>query len=277
MATVKKLKKIEDDLFSALSKDITEDINLGEVVLRIGGKICKLSIVSDSESDTIVDNMKREYREKVSEKLSKIGELVNTRLQDYKNVIDSIRNELTRKESEYASKLINLVSMPDITWEHAKCGLSVVRGSGAGSLRWIARRTYNPRYIDRKPLKPAIVKKMTTPVIIVINTTHEKVTKVAVRKIGDLTPFMHYHHSGDGDCWGDWYPKATWESPYDIISIADDAIAVLENINTLSIGERSPRGLPRLDTVKRNISTKTVSVAADVTRSGEEISDIWSN
>jgi len=71
----------------------------------------------------------------------------------------------------------------------------------------------------------------------------------------DLLKHEHYHQN-DPDCWGDWKPgEEKFEGPNDAIRIARKAEALLEYINAHSIAKNSPRGLPRLSTVKNHLIT----------------------
>ena len=277
-----KLTEIRDDIFLKLSDISLEKTELENVTIRIGDSICQLKKISDSDSTDIIDEMRNEYKQKVSDKLKIVGVTINEKIAEYAGVINSLKSEYTRKERELDTKLKTLISMPDVTFEHAKRGLSVVKGESAGTLVWLVRRMYNPKFVDREPLKSAIVKKMLTPIIVCIRTSDNIVTNVSTRQLMGLGMFKHYHQNNP-DCWGSWSIPAEWKTPDDILTIADSAMAVLENINTLSMAIINPEKLPRRSTLMNNVIKNSES-AGPITpnthnvRIGDEpTSDVWAS
>ena len=255
------LIKIQDDITLKIGdlQNGSSDINLENITLRIGGHVCRLEKVEDIDISDNLTDIKNEYKQKVNERLSEVSTFVNEKMIEYKRAIDSIKSEYRRKENEVDERLKTLVSMPDVSLDHATKGLSISKGSsGAGSISWYVRRMFNPKFVDGKPLKETIVKKMITPIIIQIDTTGSRITRVSTRKFMDLRYFDHYHQSGP-DCWGNWKHPVTWETPDDIIAVADEAISVLENVNSMSLAMRAPAGLPRFTTLRRNIVDGEVS------------------
>jgi hypothetical protein len=96
---------------------------------------------------------------------------------------------------------------------------------------------------------------MISSIIFMITTEDKKVKGVSTRKPVGLDYFEHYHQSKP-DCWGKWSPKRDFNGPDDIIKIAKEAEAVLENINPRSLADRSPLALPRFATLERHLLNK---------------------
>lgn len=232
------------------STNLNMDKNLEEVTIRVGSKVLKFSKISE-ENISIQDEVRKEYENHLTQKLLEMSTRVKDKLDGAMNSILEIKNEYLKKERELKAKLSEVTTIPEITRDHARKGLFVCKGN-YGELSWFVRRVYNPKFVDYKPLNNRIIKKMITPILIEVRTKGEKVLGVSTRKLSNLDYFAHYHQIRP-DCWGDWKWRSTWERPEDIIAIADEATAVLENINTHSVATRSPSGLPRLRTLEKNI------------------------
>lgn len=259
------VEKMKKDVCKDIDSVDFEDISLDKVSIRIGGKLFNLSKVEDQDID-VEREIREEYRDKLTKILEDLKSVVIEKMDQSKEMVDVIRSDYENKEEELQKKINQIVSMPDINYEHARKGLSVVKGSAEGELLWLVRRVYWPKYVDRKPIKSLYIKKMITPIIVLINTVGEKVTSVTTRQIGNLDYFHHYHQSRP-DCWGNWSPPRSWSTPYDIIDIANQAVVVLENINSSSLATRTPRGLPRFNTLLRNVDHQSQVANVDDPRS----------
>ena len=201
------------------------------------------------------------------------------------DLVSSFKEEFDRKERLLKETLDKAAPMPHVTWQHAMRGLSVVKGDGRGELVWLVKRMYRPLTVDNNAIEPAYVKKLTSHIFIAVHTHDKKVTNVSTRKIVGLEYFPHYHQSNP-DCWGNWKYPSDWETPDDILKIAGDAEAVLENINTMSIARRAPAGLPRLETLRKHVTSvrgpsQSVTMTDAMTRegAGRQLSepDVWGN
>jgi hypothetical protein len=243
-----------------------DNIKSETVMLKIGSKMFNLTPLADTSVDSMEASIKEEYKTKIEKQLVKIRDRINEEKQESIETVKSFISEYDRKEKKLKELLAKSSPMPDVLWEHAVRGLSIVKGDSADSLVWLIRRVYNPKFVDRKPIDPIYVKKMITNIYIMINTTGNKITRVSTRYIKSLEYFSHYHQVRP-DCWGSWAPPATWTTPEDILSIADKAEAVLENINTMSIGNRAPALLPRLRTLTSHVlrNTTPTQTASPVT------------
>jgi len=264
-----RLRMLKESMISDVKAIDMKDVDLDEVSIRIGGRMFKLKKVEAADMD-IEKEIRKEYSKKLSEKLSNLGKAITDKMDEAMSLTNQIRAEAERKEAKLKKKLEDTNIMPDVTFDHAKKGLSVSKGY-RGEVYWYVRRVYWPKYVDRRPIKSSYVKKMITPIIIMVTTKGNKITGVSTRQIGTLEYFSHYHQSSP-DCWGQWHWINKWESPYDIIKTADDAISVLENINSNSLANRSPRGLPRWRTLQRNLEevreTSVETPRDNLTRSG---------
>lgn len=251
----KKIKELADTKLPEPSED-----EANTVILKAGNQFFKM--VAVTESSSIEDILREEYEarfEKEKKAMEVAGQEVISEFKAYANsILDQSREEIRVLKS----RLMNSAPMPEITYGHARAGLSVAKGND-GELMWLFRTVYSPQYLNihhiSHQIKPSLVKKMVTPIIILITTKNDTVVSVSTRTL-DLEAFRHYHRmrSGRGrdlgsDCWGAWKHSKTWKTADDILRIAKEAINVLTVINSDSIATNNPKGLPRFDTVRASI------------------------
>lgn len=253
------VKQNADNALKNMFQDIDsiniDDVKSEGVTIRVGKQIVKLEVVSDSPI-SIEDEIREEFRLKIKEKLQEIKVRLNTQIQSLVESTTQVKIEYERKERELKNKLRRAQPMPDIFLAQAERGLSVVKGERAEELIWLVQGVYWPKtYGDlarMKEIEPNYSKKMMTHIIFMIRTKGNTITKVSTHKPIGLAYFEHYHQQRP-DCWGSWQHPTRWERPDDIIKVAKDAEAVLENINPYSIATHNPRGLPRQSTVERHL------------------------
>lgn len=226
------------------------------MTIRIGGKVVKLEITE--EVSLPEDEIRAEYSAKLTEKLQRIKEVLNEKMSEMTYMVEQNRQDFEEKEKQLQIRLASANIMPEISYDHAKAGLSVVKHhthhEGADVLTWLFQGVYWPKYVDGNPINPKYAKRMISPVTMEIVTKKDCIVRVVVRKTIGLSKFEHYHSmDSSSDCWGQWEFPKRWESPDDILSCAHDALAVLENVNTSSPGNRNPSGLPRLSTLEQHI------------------------
>jgi hypothetical protein len=246
-------EKIKTDMDVVLDDISLDQVKSEGMTIRIGGKVVKLEVTG--ESSLPEEEIRAEYAAKVTEKLQKIKDVLNEKMSEMTYLTEQYRQDFEEKERKLKAKLEKANLMPDITFDHAKQGLSVVRTGSAeqDALTWLYQGVYWPKFYDNKPIDPRYAKRMISPVTLCIKTVGKRVQSVVVNKTIGLSKFDHYHKHGDGDCWGKWTPTASWETPEDILKIARKALAVLENINPMSPGNRVPSGLPRMDTIEQHV------------------------
>lgn len=244
------IKATTDKVMGGLNLD---DVKAQGMTVRIGGRVVKLEVTS--ETTLPEDDIRDEYIKKLNEKLVSIKGTLNEKMSEMAYMAEEARRDFEKKEKQLNEKLKAAKPMPDITFEHAKAGLSVVKGSNTGELNWLYQGIYWPKFVDSRPISPTYIKKMITPITLHIVTKDDKILSVTTRKTIGLGKFDHYHNTGSGDCWGSWKWAPTWSNPNDILSICKDAMAVLENINGGSLANRSPSGLPTYATVQKNSGT----------------------
>ena len=248
-------------MFDDLDGVNVDDIKTNGITIRSGDKLVKLQVVLE-EPITVEQEVREEFRQKLSAKLQEIKNRLNTKVTEMVEMTSRIRIESERKETDLKEKLRKAKPMPDITWRHARQGISVIKGERADELIWLVRGVYAPKFVDRKPIQPAYAKKMISHVVFLIRTVNNKITEVSTRKPLGLDWFMHYHQNRP-DCWGNWSYPRTWSKIDDLINVARQAEAVLENINTGSIANREPAGLPKRVTLEKHVSrAKKVKEAA---------------
>jgi hypothetical protein len=249
-----KAEEVKTVMFDCLdSVDIDKIVSDG-LTIRVGHKVLKLSVVSQSMIPE-VDEIKSEFREKLNTQQRAIKQKINEKINEITEYHHSMKIEYKRKEQELKDILARSAPMPDILYRHAQNGLSVAKGENKNELVWLVQGVYWPKTYDHVQIDPKFSKKMISNVVYLINTKDNRVTGVSTRKPIGLDYFSHYHQSRP-DCWGKWKNKPSWSTPDDIIKIAREAEAVLENINSGSIAEQNPRGLPRHNTLKRHLVDK---------------------
>jgi hypothetical protein len=268
-------------MFDDLDGINVDDIQTNGITIRSGNKIIKLEVALE-EPLTIEDEVREEFRQKLAAKLQEIKNRLNSKVTEMVEVTSRVRIEAERKEADLKEKLKLSKPMPDVNWRDAKSGISVVKGERRDEMIWLIRGVYAPKFVDQKPITPAYAKKLITNIVFLIRTVQNKITEVSTRKPLGLGFFSHYHQNRP-DCWGNWkYPK-TWKTVEDLIKIGREAEAVLENINTGSIANSTPRGLPRRRTLEKHVSKKDrvtdAKLNSDQTREGiGEVSstgDVW--
>lgn len=252
--TILKKEALEKMFQDIDSVDVNAIKNTG-ITIRTGNKLIKLEVVSETPIE-LEEEIREEFRIRLREKLQEIKNRLNQKVTEIVETTSRIRIEAERKEQELKSQLQRAHPMPDVFFEHAESGLSCVKGRGHGEIVWLVSGIYWPKFYDSQRIDPKYSKKLLTQVMFMIHTTGNKVTGVSTRQLIGLDYFEHYHQQRP-DCWGRWvYPK-DWSTPNDIIKIARDAEAVLQNVNPHSIANRSPRGLPRKETLSRHLATET--------------------
>ena len=251
-----------------------DDMKTEGMTVRIGGRVVKLEMTE--EISLPEDDIRAEYSAKLTEKLQRIKEVLNEKMSEMTYMVEQNRQDFEEKERELQVRLSSANIMPEITYDHAKAGLSVVknhyRSQGADVLTWLYQGVFWPKYVDGIPIEPKYAKRMISPVTLEIVTEKDRVSRVVVRKTIGLSKFEHYHSMDSGsDCWGQWAHVKHWSTPDDILQLARDAMAVLENVNTSSPGNRQPTGLPRLGTLTQHIlqGEDARNVSYDVSRADE--------
>jgi len=287
-AEVEDIKESMEQVLDATSFDIDEVKSEG-MTLRIGGKVVKFEV--SEESSIPEDDIRAEYSAKLTEKLQRIKDVLNEKMSEMTYMVEQNRQDYEQKERDLNSRLASANIMPDITFDHAKQGLSLVKHNphqdGADVLTWLYQGVYWPKRVAGQPIEPKYSKRMISPVTIEIITKSDRIQRVVVRKTIGLSKFEHYHSmDSHTDCWGDWSFTNVWKTPDDILSIARESLAVLENVNPDSPGNRSPSGLPRLSTLEQHVLTgaQAREVVYEVSRADErsgitdrgEVGSVWS-
>ena len=262
----KRGKKTLTEMFSLIDNVTVDDLKTEGITLRTGNKILKLEVVSE-EIHPIEDEIREEVRVKLAEKMADVKENLNKRINDMMNMTRQVKDEAEAKVRQLKTKLANTQPMPDITYTHAKAGLSVAKKDN-NILLWLVRGVYWPKYVvdhadDYKQIIPKYAKKMMSEVVFMIETKGQTVVRVSTRQPVGLGKFHHYHQRtsiGANDCWGKWKHASTWETPNDILKIAKEAEAVLETINFLSIATENPRGLPQKVSLADHLTTEIIKM-----------------
>lgn len=274
------LDKIKSEVVQSLSaSDLDVDkIALDGVTMRIGGKVLNLTVSQSTPAATIEQEIREELKVKLKDKLTALGAFIDKKMSEAFGIVESVKSEYARKEKILVDKIQSSNVMPQITWSQAERGLSVIpTKDGVG---WLVRKTYWPKFLDNKVIDPKFQKKMITNVIVYIETQGKKVVNVTVRKLAGLGTFDHYHRN----CWGNWTWQKSVDGAEDILAMADQAMAVLERVNSMSVAVRNPIGLPRIDTLTRHTdgSLDEISeemVGRNLTRTGTVVDDnenVWS-
>jgi hypothetical protein len=251
--------KLKVDMDSTLDGISIEEVKTEGMTIRIGGKVVKLEITE--ELSLPEDDIRAEYSKLLTDKLQMIKGVLNDKMSELTYMVEQNRQDFEEKERALQMRLSEANLMPNITYEQAKSGLSVVKGNQgyrgeADVLTWLFQGVYWPKYVDQDPIDPKYAKRLISPVTLEVVTVKDRVRSVTVRKTIGLGKFRHYHAmGGDSDCWGQWSIPQRFKEPSDILDIARHAMGVLENVNTGSPGDRSPSGLPRLETLRQHVLT----------------------
>jgi hypothetical protein len=251
MEELEKLREEKEKILNYIKNIEISDVKSKEISIRIGNEIIVFS-QSGRYNLSIEDEIREELKVEVNKKLQSIGERLNERIQSASEMISTYKNQYEMKKHEVEEKLKNASIMPDINFNHASRGLSVVKGGRAGEYIWLMNGIFNPKYIDDRMIEKKYRSMMLTQVVFVISTRDNKITNIEIRKPIGLGDFRHYHTN----CWGDFKYSREWSTPDDIISLAKEAEIVLETINSMSLADRSPDGLPRFQTVKKHLLNK---------------------
>ncbi len=277
------------DLLESITPD---EVNSNGLSLTFAGKTFQFKELEIVESDDLEDKLRAEFREKLNSQQQRIREKINTKVNQLLTMHQQKQNEFERKERQLQAKYNNAAMMPDITYNHAKKGLMVVRMEGKNDeLVWLFRGRYQCKFfLKSRAKKPKAISKelrrrLVKDIIIRVRTKGNQVMEVSTHNPdADMSPFWHYHKmSSTSDCWGSWTRPSHWNTPDDIILCAKDALAVLETINEGSVAKDNPSGLPHLDTVRDNLTTITKkmtkefakAIKADPDEKIEEV-DVWS-
>ena len=251
MDLAERAERDKNFMFDCLDNIDIENIRSEGLRVRVGEKILRLEMVSETDIPEL-EEIKQEFKERINLQQARIKQKINSKIEEITEYYHKMRLEYKRKEKELKDILSKSAPMPDIFKSHARQGLSLVKGDGKNQLIWLVQGVYWPKTYDNEKIEPKFSKKMISPVVYMIKTNDNKVTNVSTRKPIGLDYFMHYHQSRP-DCWGSWKNPTRWSKPEDIINIARQAEAVLENIHPGSIAEPNPRGLPRQNTIKRHL------------------------
>lgn len=281
-----KRKKLEE-MFRMIGAVSMDDLETNGFTIRCGTKLLKLG-VTEIEDLTMETEIREELRSKLGERLSTIKDRLNEKITEVVQYTSQIKMEAERKERELEEKIRKAKPMPDVFLSHAKRGLSVIKGDGRDELIWFVQGIYWPKTIDGKMIDPKYSKKLLTNIVFMIQTKNKSITRVTTRQPIGLDYFEHYHQQKP-DCWGKWKHQPNFNQPDDIIAVARTAEAVLENVNSHSLANRSPRGLPRFATLQRHMApnkevkrtedgqlsqaTRRSGVSTEMRANGE---DVWS-
>jgi len=256
------VKSRHDQMISELESINLDDLKAEGLKISLGGKTFTFKDVEVVADESVEDRIRNEFKDKLNTQQQRIREKINAKINQLLVMHQQKQREMDRQAEQLKKKFAESAMMPDLDESHLARGLSVVKGSSNNSLVWVYRATYNPRFIIhypgntvregnkvKKPIPTRLVNRMKQDMLILIKTKNNNVTSVATRTLKRMSPFPHYHQQTTQDCWGNWtYPKS-WRTPNDIIQIAKAAEAILETINQGSLAERSPNGLPRVNTI----------------------------
>ena len=265
------LETIENEMTEIIN-ETDLNIELNEITLRVGNKVLRFSKEFEEEI-SIEDEVQREYDIKLANKLNVMKDKIKGRMSNVMEILGELRDEYDRKENLLKDQMKQAGNLPKIDVSHARKGLSVY-SINHDELLWLVLRTYNPKYLDFKPLNDRIVNRMIKHMRIRIRTKGQNVAMVSTVNIDDLNYFPHYHQVSP-DCWGDWKYAEKWETPDDIIAIANEATAVLENINSWSLGNQRPSGLPMIGTIRRNVIPENQISSDTFPTTNSSSVDIW--
>lgn len=293
-----KYKKERDDLFAQMEEKKNEifalvdsygdtdttgnikDLISDGIQIYVGGHVVKFEI-SDVE-ELPADKLKQDIKQQFQKKLEEIKNSINDKLYSLSESYESLREKLEDEIEKYKSENVK-VEMPEITYDHAKRGLSVVKGNNQNELIWLFRGKYMVNTVDSQHIEHELIKRTVKDVIVEIRTHDRNVVKVKLKKLHQLDDFIHYHSTDEGasDCWGDWKYHQKWDTPDDIIDIGVRALNILKDVNTDSPGDEDPPGLPSISQLLASMTKRQMSDDEsednndEVSENNEGSSNLW--
>jgi hypothetical protein len=277
----------KNEMIEVLEAITLDDIKARGLSLNFAGKTFKFQDVEVIDDEDLEEKIRGEFRAKLNNQQQRIRDKINTKINQLLTMHQQKQNELERKERQLQERYNNAAMMPDITYDHAKKGLMVVKNEGRhDELLWLFRGKYMVKFFLKsrarkaKPIEKTIRKRLIKDIILRIKTKGSQIIEVSTHNPdANMSPFWHYHKmSSESDCWGSWSHPRNWSTPEDVILCAKDALAVLETINEGSVAKDNPRGLPRLETVKGHLSTMNVEFEDAIAGDPADIDDVdvWS-
>ena len=274
------------ELIDTLESITLEEMEASGLSLNLGGKTFRFSGVEVIEDENLEEKIRTEFRAKLNTQQQRIREKINTKINQLLTIHQQKQNEFDRKERSLQAKYNNAAMMPEITYEHAKKGLMVIRGEGSNhdELHWLLRGRYQVKFFKKsrakkaKAIKRDLRNRLIKDIIVKVKTKGSAILGVTTHSPNaTMSAFPHYHQMTHSDCWGSWKHPKNWSTPDDIIRCAKDGLAVLETINEGSVAKDNPDGLPRIETVKNGLTTMNLEFEDAVKGSPEKTEeDVWS-
>lgn len=227
----------------------TKELFSNGITMLVGNKKVKFEIsdVEDIPTDEIYKQVKKLYQERLYEIWEKINDKIGCLSEEIENIRDKLSIEIRKSKNLRKNR-----KMPEINEDHISKGISVVPGENENEICWYVNGIFRIDSIDGMTIPEEYSKFTETPTKMMITTRDDKITELKIKRwCGD--DFLHYHsiENGKEDCWGDFNPYIKWETPDDIIEIAERAFLVLRDINTDSIGDSCPPYLPSIETLRK--------------------------
>jgi len=280
-AQVEERQKEMEEILEGISLD---GIRASGLSLNFAGKTFKFSDMEVIDDEDLEETIRAEFRDKLNTQQQRIREKINTKINQLLTMHQQKQNEFERKERQLQEKFNNAAMMPEITYNHAKKGLMVVKNDGNhDELLWLFRGRYQVKFFKKsrtkkpKAVEKSLRRRLVKDIIIRIKTKGNQILEVNTRNPDSaMSAFSHYHKmTGGNDCWGSWSHATTWSSPNDIINCAKDALAVLETINEGSVAKDNPAKLPRLATVKDHLTTNNLDFEQKLNPDEITEADVW--
>lgn len=271
----------KDEMVEVLESITLDAIKTEGLSLNFGGKTFRFKDLEIVEEENLEEKIRTEFREKLNSQQQRIREKINTKINQLLTMHQQKQNELDRKERQLQEKYNNAAMMPDITYDHAKKGLMVVKNSGRhDELLWLFRGKYQAKYFKKsrakknKSISKDLRGRLVKDVIVRIKTKGTQIIDVAVRNPDTtMSNFDHFHTN----CWGSWKHPTRYSNPDDIVRCAKDALSVLETINEGSIANRNPSGLPSLETVRNHLTNMNADFEDVIDgKKKKDDPDVWS-
>lgn len=270
----------KEEMLSVLESITLDDIKTEGLSLNFGGKTFRFKDLEILEEENTEEKIRKEFREKLNSQQQRIREKINTKINQLLTMHQQKQNELDRKERQLQEKYNNAAMMPDITYDHAKKGLMVIKNSGRhDELLWLFRGKYQAKYFKKararsnKAISKDLRRRLVKDIIVRVKTRASQIIDVSVHNPDStMSDFSHYHRG----CWGSWKHPSRWSNPDDLVRCAKDALAVLETINEGSIADRTPNGLPTLDTVKGHLTNMNADFEDVLDGKKKTDEDVWS-
>jgi len=149
----RKQKRLQEQINKDLESFDIDDVKTNGFTIRAGSKILKFKISEESDLSSIEDEIREEYKTKIKEKLNIIKDKVSEKMIEMSNFVNQLKIEYESKEERLKRKLNEAVIMPNVGLDHAREGLSIIKGQRENEIIWLVNGIYWPKFVNNRPIE----------------------------------------------------------------------------------------------------------------------------